>query len=38
MGLALLDGLMIQWMLDPERAPSGEELADGLRTILAGAR
>lgn len=36
--LALLDGLMIQWMLDPERAPSGEDLADGLRTILAGAR
>jgi AcrR family transcriptional regulator len=36
--LALLDGLMIQWMLDPERAPTGEQLADGLRTILAGAR
>jgi len=36
--LALLDGLIIQWMLDPERAPSGEDLADGLRTILATGR
>jgi AcrR family transcriptional regulator len=36
--LALLDGLMIQWMLDPERAPSGEDFADGLRTILAMGR
>ena len=32
--LALLDGLMIQWLVDPERAPSGEDLAAGLRTIL----
>ena len=36
--LALLDGLMIQWMLDPDRAPTGQDLADGLRTILAGMR
>ncbi|MBA2362549.1 MAG: TetR/AcrR family transcriptional regulator [Chloroflexia bacterium] len=32
--LALLNGLMVQWLLDPERAPSGREMADALRTIL----
>ena len=24
---------MVQWLLDPERAPSGRDLAEGLRTI-----
>jgi len=31
--LALLNGLMVQWMLDPDRAPSGRDVADALRTI-----
>lgn len=30
---ALLTGVMVQWMLDPESAPSGTDLADGLRAI-----
>jgi hypothetical protein len=25
-------------MLDPDRAPTGQDLADGLRTILTGMR
>lgn len=33
--LALLSGVMMQWMLDTERAPSGSDLAKALRTILA---
>ena len=36
--LALLNGLMVQWMLDPERAPSGRDVAEALRTILANVR
>ena len=36
--LALLNGLMIQWMLDPERAPSGRDMAEALRTILESVR
>lgn len=30
---ALLTGVMVQWMLDPESAPSGADIADGLRAI-----
>jgi Tetracyclin repressor-like, C-terminal domain len=33
--LALLSGLIAQWLVDPERAPSGNDLAEGLREILA---
>jgi AcrR family transcriptional regulator len=32
---ALLSGLMMQWLLDPERAPSGRDVAEALRKILA---
>ncbi|ALE75298.1 Transcriptional regulator, TetR family [Pseudonocardia sp. Ae168_Ps1] len=31
---ALLTGVMVQWMLDPESAPSGVDLAEGLRAIV----
>jgi len=30
---ALLSGVMVQWLLDPERAPSGRDLAEAIRTI-----
>jgi hypothetical protein len=33
--LALLPGVMAQWLVDPEDAPSGQDLADALRTIIA---
>ncbi len=36
--LALLNGLMVQWLLDPERAPSGSDMAEALREILASVR
>lgn len=32
--LALLNGLMVQWMLDPDRAPSGQDMVEALRTIM----
>jgi AcrR family transcriptional regulator len=32
---ALLLGLMAQWLVDPEHAPSGRDLATALRTIVA---
>ena len=32
--LALLNGLMVQWLLDPERAPTGHDLAAALREIM----
>lgn len=35
---ALLSGVLVQWLTDPERAPSGHDLAQGLRTIAAGQR
>lgn len=35
--LALLSGLMIQWLSDPERAPSGGEMAEALGAILRNA-
>jgi AcrR family transcriptional regulator len=33
--LALLPGVMAQWLIDPEHAPSGRDLAEALRTITA---
>ncbi|ANY06473.1 TetR/AcrR family transcriptional regulator [Pseudonocardia sp. HH130630-07] len=30
---ALLTGIMVQWMLDPDAAPTGRDIADGLRAI-----
>jgi AcrR family transcriptional regulator len=33
--LALLPGVMAQWLIDPERAPSGHDLAQALQTIMA---
>lgn len=32
---ALLSGVMVQWLIDPEHAPSARDLAEGLRTIAA---
>jgi hypothetical protein len=32
---ALLSGVLVQWLIDPERAPSGRDLAGALRTIAA---
>ncbi|MDF3293309.1 TetR/AcrR family transcriptional regulator [Streptomyces silvisoli] len=32
---ALLNGVMVQWMIDPESAPSAYDLAEALRTISA---
>jgi AcrR family transcriptional regulator len=31
---ALMTGVLVQWLIDPERAPSGHDLAEALRTIL----
>jgi AcrR family transcriptional regulator len=33
--LALLPGVMAQWLIDPEHAPSARDLAEALRTIAA---
>lgn len=33
---ALLSGVVGQWLVDPERAPSGRDLATALRTVTAG--
>lgn len=30
---ALISGVMLQWMIDPERAPSGAEVAAGLHAL-----
>jgi AcrR family transcriptional regulator len=30
---ALLSGVMLQWMIDPEHAPSARDLAEGLRAV-----
>ncbi|MDF6045023.1 TetR/AcrR family transcriptional regulator [Streptomyces sp. JH14] len=35
---ALLVGVMVQWMVDEESAPSAQDLTDGLRAILEGRR
>lgn len=32
---ALMSGIIAQWLIDPDRAPTGADLADGLRTIAA---
>jgi AcrR family transcriptional regulator len=32
--IAICDGLLLQWLVDPERAPSGEELIAGLDAAL----
>jgi AcrR family transcriptional regulator len=32
--IAVCDGLLLQWLVDPERAPSGEELTAGLDAAL----
>lgn len=32
---ALMSGVMVQWVVDPARAPSGHDLADALRMITA---
>ena len=31
---ALMSGVMVQWLIDPEHAPSGRDLAEALRMIL----
>ena len=36
--LALLNGLMVQWLLDPDRAPTGRDMAEALRTIVESVR
>src|SRR5215217_8124318 len=36
--LALLNGLMVQWLLDPEHAPTGHDVAEALRDITVGFR
>jgi AcrR family transcriptional regulator len=33
LGLALVNGLVLQWLVDPERAPSGQDLAAALRAV-----
>jgi AcrR family transcriptional regulator len=33
--LALLPGVMAQWLIDPEHAPSGHDLTQALQTIVA---
>jgi AcrR family transcriptional regulator len=32
--IAVCDGLLLQWLVDPERAPSGEDLTAGLDAAL----
>ncbi|GAA4181075.1 TetR/AcrR family transcriptional regulator [Streptosporangium oxazolinicum] len=34
--LALMSGVMTQWLLDPEQAPSAAQVVAGLRAIVAG--
>jgi AcrR family transcriptional regulator len=36
--LALVSGLMVQWLVDPTRAPSGADVAEALRSIKENAR
>jgi AcrR family transcriptional regulator len=31
---AMMSGVMVQWLIDPERAPSGHDLAEALQIIL----
>lgn len=32
---ALISGVLVQWLIDPEHAPSGQDMAAALRTIAA---
>ena len=32
----MLSGLMAQWLVDPAQAPTGRQLADGLRAVVSG--
>ena len=34
---ALMSGVMVQWLIDPKRAPSGRDLAEALRMIVGAA-
>ena len=36
--LALLNGLMVQWLLDPDQAPTGHDVAEALRNIVVSFR
>jgi AcrR family transcriptional regulator len=36
-GLALVNGLVLQWLVDPDRAPAGREVAAALRAVAASA-
>jgi hypothetical protein len=33
--LALLSGVMAQWLIDPDHAPSARDLAQALQTVAA---
>lgn len=33
LGLALIDGVALQWLVDPEHAPSGADIATALRAL-----
>lgn len=33
--MAVVDGLALQWIIDPKRAPTGDELTDAVDAILA---
>ncbi|MGW2473749.1 TetR/AcrR family transcriptional regulator [Streptomyces sp. NPDC001665] len=33
---ALLAGVMVQWLMDPESAPSAQDLTEGLKLVLEG--
>jgi AcrR family transcriptional regulator len=33
--MALMSGVLIQWIIDPERAPSETDIADGIRALSA---
>jgi hypothetical protein len=37
LGLALVNGLVLQWLVDPDRAPSGREVAAALRAVATSA-
>jgi hypothetical protein len=31
--VALISGVMVQWLIDPERAPTGPDIVAGLRAM-----
>lgn len=33
--MALISGIAMQWLIDPERAPSGQDVVNGLRRLVA---